>query len=103
MAWSKETPTQRGYGRAWRAMRLVILKRDGGICQACLKKGIIHAGNQVDHITSKANAKKLGWTDEQIEDESNLQTICREAHQDKTTLEEGKKVRQTIGADGWPT
>ena len=103
MSWSKESRHVRGYGTAWDKLRLIILRRDCGICQPCMERGRIHVGNQVDHIISKAKAKKLGWADEQIDDASNLQTICSEAHKEKTTLEEGKKIRQTIGADGWPT
>jgi 5-methylcytosine-specific restriction protein A len=102
MAWSKESRQSRGYGAAWDKLRLVVLERDCGICRPCAKKGQIHAGNQVDHIVSKAKAKKLGWTDAQIDALSNLQTICTAAHKIKTEEEQGKRVKPQIGLDGWP-
>lgn len=102
MAWSKESSHSRGYGAEWRKRRERILKRDNGICQPCLKKGIVHSGNEVDHIISKAKAEQMGWTKEQVEADSNLQTICTEEHKKKTAEENGKKLRPEIGADGWP-
>ena len=70
---------ERGYGTAWDKRRLRILKRDAGICQACLRDGVVHQGTEVDHIVPKAR----GGTD----DDENLQTICREAHRAKTQAE----------------
>jgi 5-methylcytosine-specific restriction protein A len=76
---------ERGYGTAWDKLRLYILRRDAGICQHCRKTtGELHTGNEVDHIVPKFE----GGTD----DESNLQTICREAHRRKTA-EEAKRGR----------
>jgi 5-methylcytosine-specific restriction protein A len=77
---------ERGYGTAWDKLRKVILARDAGICQHCLRTtGELHAGTEVDHIVPKFE----GGTD----DESNLQTICREAHRAKTA-EEAKRSRR---------
>lgn len=104
MAWSKESRQSRGYGAKWDKTRARILKRDCGICQPCLKRGILHVGTEVDHIISKANAKKIGWTEEQIEADSNLQTICHDEHKRKTAEEQGKALwpKVKIGVDGFP-
>lgn len=82
---------------------MVILARDCGICQYCYRKtGRIHTGTEVDHIISKAQAKRMGWTQDQIDDESNLQCINRDCHKIKTEEEQGKRSKPTIGIDGWP-
>lgn len=76
---------ERGYGTAWDKLRKVILARDCGICQHCLRtKGELHTGNEVDHIVPKFE----GGTD----DESNLEVICHDAHKRKTA-EEAKRAR----------
>ena len=104
MAWSKESRQSRGYGPAWDKLRRLILQRDEGICQPCYRgTGRIHSGTHVDHIISKAKAKRLGWTQEQMDDESNLQCINSDCHKIKTEEEQGKSIRPTIGLDGWPT
>ena len=69
----------RGYGKEWDKLRLVILNRDKYLCQAHLLIGIAVAGNNVDHILSKA----LGGTDEH----TNLQVLCTECHRIKTAKE----------------
>ncbi len=65
----------RGYGAAWRRLRLVILHRDP-VCRACGRE----PANEVDHIVSKTN----GGTD----DPSNLQGLCKACHSRKTVLED---------------
>lgn len=102
--WSDVSRHLRGYGSAWAKARERILKRDHGICQPCFKQGHIHTGNEVDHIVSKAEGQRLGWAQERIECDDNLQTICTTAHKEKTASEQGRtlKPRQTIGIDGFP-
>jgi 5-methylcytosine-specific restriction protein A len=78
---------QRGYGTEWEHTRKRILERDTGLCQPGLKRGDVHAGNQVDHITSKAEARALGWPTAKIEADDNLQTICDACHRLKTSSE----------------
>jgi 5-methylcytosine-specific restriction protein A len=82
-----KSAAERGYDAEWRKKRERILHRDSGLCQPCLKHGIVHCGDEVDHIVSKAEAKRLGWTREQIEDDSNLQAINSECHKEKTARE----------------
>lgn len=94
MAWSTTSRHERGYGTAWDKLRKLILARDKHLCQPCLRKGRIHSANQVDHIVPKAK----GGTD----DPDNLQAICKPCHVEKTLADEGKRLKPTIGADGWP-
>ncbi len=100
--WSKESRQSRGYGAAWDKIRLRILKRDCGICQPCKKAGRVTIGNQVDHIISKAKAATLGWSQAQIDADTNLQAICEPCHKMKTKVERGFVPKGETGADGWP-
>lgn len=102
--WSAVSRHLRGYGSEWTKTRKRILQRDFGICQPCKRLGYIHAGNEVDHIVSMAGGKRLGWAQERIESDDNLQTICHAAHVKKTATENGRVLipRQAIGIDGFP-
>lgn len=81
---------ERGYGAAWDKRRVRILRRDRGLCQPCLQQGVVTKATQVDHIRNKAEAKAAGWTDEQIDADENLQSICTECHKVKTAAEARK-------------
>lgn len=102
--WPTTSRHERGYGTEWTRTRERILKRDMGICQPCLKQGHIHTGNEVDHIVSKAEGRRLGLAQSRIECDANLQAINTECHKVKTALEQGRtlKPKQTIGIDGFP-
>jgi 5-methylcytosine-specific restriction endonuclease McrA len=63
-------------GRAWRAMRLRVFRRDGYRCRVC---GRLCARPECDHIVARAN----GGSD----NESNLQTLCHDCHEKKTIRE----------------
>jgi 5-methylcytosine-specific restriction protein A len=104
MAWSKESRHKRGYGTAWDKIRERILKRDEGMCQCTDCKGIKRSANEVDHIVSKAKAKRLGWSQARIDAESNLQAINHDCHIKKSAEEQGQalKPKVKIGLDGWP-
>ena len=79
----------RGYGSVWDKTRERILYRDQGLCQPCLKSEPerVTPATAVDHIVSKAEAKRRGWSLEQVEDDSNLQAICKACHDSKTADE----------------
>ncbi|NML61815.1 HNH endonuclease [Massilia sp. RP-1-19] len=104
MAWGSKSRHERGYGKEWDQVRKVVLARDCGLCQVCLKKGAYTTTNIVDHIMSKANAAKLKWSKERTEHPDNLQAICKPCHDIKTEEEQGKALRPKvqIGEDGWP-
>ena len=83
-----QTSAQRGYGYQWQQIRARVLKRDAGLCQI-RGKGCTYVAREVDHITNKAKARDLGWTDARIDDESNLQSCCPTCHKAKTMAERG--------------
>ena len=70
---------QRGYGSKWTVIRARILKRDKGLCQLCLRVGVVREAKTVDHIIPKAH----GGTDA----DSNLQSLCWHCHKAKTARE----------------
>lgn len=98
--WNPEgkTTTARGYGWHWQQLRQAILGRDMHLCQPCKAKGRATIAKQVDHIIPKAK----GGSD----DPENLQAICIACHDAKSDAEaaegQGRRVKPTIGADGWP-
>lgn len=94
------TRQSRGYDRQWDKRRLRILQRDSHLCQVCLAAGIVTSAQAVDHIVNKAEAKRLGWTDEQTEADSNLQSICNPCHREKTLAE---AIRGRVGRKSPPS
>lgn len=98
MAWSKESRHKRGYGTVWDKLRIIVLRRDNGLCQCPDCQGgkvRLLPAHEVDHIKPKAE----GGTD----DMSNLRAVNRDCHKKLTLLQKGHKPRPVIGADGWPT
>ena len=86
----------RGYGSAWRKLRVLIMARDFGLCQCPACQGgrlRVTPAHEVHHIVSKAEARRLGWTDAQIDAPSNLQAVSRECHAVITAREGGKARR----------
>lgn len=88
----KGSVTERGYGHSWRKLRGQILKRDNYICQNHIKQGRYVPGNEVDHITNKAQ----GGTD----DPDNLQTLCNPCHRAKTATESKRAGRHQSSTQG---
>ncbi|MDO9235989.1 MAG: HNH endonuclease [Aquabacterium sp.] len=84
------TRHERGYGSAWDKLRALILARDAGLCQPCSKKDRVSLASAVDHRIPKAE----GGTDE----ESNLQSICRACHLEKTAAEAKRGIGRGWGA-----
>jgi 5-methylcytosine-specific restriction protein A len=104
MAWSKESRQSRGYGASWSVARAQVIARDMGMCQPCKREGRTTAGREVDHITPKAEADRLRWTQAQQDALVNLQCICGPCHKAKTAKDNGRTYRPKvqIGIDGWP-
>ena len=97
--WSTESRHRRGYGSAWDRLRLVVLKRDNGLCQCNKCQGgkiRLTQANEVHHIVPKAK----GGTD----DLHNLQAINSECHKRETAKEQGRTLRpkRIISESGWP-
>ena len=106
MTWANTSRHKRGYGASWDKLRKFVLKRDGHLCQCekCLAEGRTLVATHVDHIVSKAKAKAMGWSDEQIDHPSNLRAINKDCHERKTIEENGgtPKPKRMIGLDGFP-
>jgi 5-methylcytosine-specific restriction protein A len=104
MAWSKLSRQERGYGAEWTKTRLRILRRDNGLCQCrhCKEEDRVTVAHEVDHVVSKAKAAKLGWAEDRIEADANLQAINRDCHKRKTMEDEGCTEKVRIGLDGFP-
>jgi len=104
--WPTTSRHERGYGSHWDKLRLIILKRDCGLCkcQVCAVSGRLLEATEVHHIKSKNECKRIGWSDLQIDDPSNLLSINKECHKRETAAEQGRilKKRVNIGEDGWP-
>lgn len=60
----------------------MVLERDHYLCQTCKREGFVTFGNIVDHIIPKAE----GGSD----DPSNLETICKRHHGEKTQRESAR-------------
>ena len=102
--WGSKSRHERGYGNSWVKVRKIVMERDKGLCQPSLKKGLIVRATEVDHIVSKAKAKRMGWSDARIDHPDNLQAISKDEHLKKTREEVGAtyKPKVQIGPDGWP-
>ena len=100
MAWhhGDRSRQARGYGRAWEKLRAAALARDLHLCQICGRAGRVTSATEVDHITAKA----AGGADTL----ANVQSVCGPCHREKTKREaaeaQGRRIKPTIGADGWP-
>lgn len=97
--WPTTSRHERGYGTAWDKIRLVVLKRDNGLCQCDECQGgtkRVTLATEVHHIKPKAK----GGTD----DVDNLQSINTECHKRETAAADGKTLRPKveIANDGWP-
>jgi 5-methylcytosine-specific restriction protein A len=94
--WHRGSRHETGYGTAWDKLRLVVLRRDGYLCQCamCKSTGRVRLAGEVDHIVPKAK----GGTDAL----DNLQAIHHECHRIKSMLDHGYTPRWQVGLDGWP-
>ncbi|QDQ89154.1 HNH endonuclease [Alcaligenaceae bacterium SJ-26] len=94
-AWKESqrgSAADRGYGAAWRKLRLLVLRRDGWICRCdeCRKTGRVRNASEVDHVIPKAE----GGTD----DSSNLRAINSDCHKTKTQAESARATRRARSA-----
>lgn len=74
-AQARPTTAQRGYDSVWRALRLMVLRREP-LCRRCG-----HEASQVDHIRPiRQGGARL--------DPENLQALCHSCHSRKTRTED---------------
>jgi 5-methylcytosine-specific restriction protein A len=66
------------------------------LCEECTRQGRTTAGTIADHIKPLAKAG--------TSDRSNYQLLCKPCDQQKQISDQGKnrRIRSTIGLDGWP-
>lgn len=64
---------KRGYDWTWEKLRNYYIWRNP-ICVLCEERGIIRAGEHIDHIIPIAEAPELRL------DEANLRTLCQPCH-----------------------
>jgi 5-methylcytosine-specific restriction protein A len=72
----RESSYRRGYGRAWREIRVMVLRQEP-LCRVCGEEGRLAYATQVDHIDGDA------FNNER----TNLQAICEQCHAKKTARE----------------
>ena len=83
--------------RTWQKVRQFIWKRDNGLCQDCLKKGLITPGKEVHHVVE--------LTEDNIMDasislgEDNLITLCKSCHEARHNASVRSR-RYSVNADG---
>lgn len=66
------------------------------LCVHCQSKGGVSLATELDHILPLFKGG--------VDDETNLQGLCKPCHDAKTAQDMGYSYtpRKTIGADGWP-
>lgn len=103
--WPNTSRHERGYDAKWERTRVLVLKRDCGLCQRCLRANLVQAGNECHHVKPKAECKRLGWTQAQTDSTDNLETLCHACHEEADAEAQGKTLRPKvqIGLDGYPT
>lgn len=74
--WEVEEDKKFYNSRAWRRLRLKILKRDKGECQKCKAVGKYSRAIIVHHIQELKNRPDLSMQ------ESNLQSLCNKCHEE---------------------
>jgi hypothetical protein len=60
------TSTERGYDVVWRRIRAMVLA-DEPLCRECLKKGLVEAAREVDHIIPIKQAPQLRLVHENLQ------------------------------------
>ena len=83
---------ERGYDSRWVRLRKLVIARDKGLCQACLRQGYVSEGTECDHILPRAK----GGEDEL----SNLQMLCKDCHKAKTARDD-RETQRMERRDGW--
>lgn len=92
----KGSARKRGYGSFWEKLRKLVIRRDKGLCQECLRNGRTAAGKDVDHIVPKSQGGTNKLT--------NLELLCRPCHKVKTQRESaegrgGVKTSDLFGSE----
>lgn len=81
------------FSQAWIRTRNAYVKSVGGLCEDCLARGIVRAGEIVHHITP-LTPENINDTDVTL-NPANLRLVCRDCH----AIEHGGR-RWKVAADG---
>ena len=68
--------------QAWRNLRLCHM-REHPLCEKCLSKGKVVAGEDIHHIVSPFDYDNMKVNMHLALDDSNLQTLCSACHQEE--------------------
>ncbi|WP_270996981.1 HNH endonuclease [Listeria seeligeri] len=60
--------------KRWKALRVVVLKRDRYRCQECKRRGVVASGNIVHHVVELRDDVSKAF------DINNLETVCTSCH-----------------------
>lgn len=80
----QSTVAPRPRGRAWMETIERIMRRDNGLCCECRRNGALSYAAHIDHIIPRWE----GGSD----DDGNLQALCGECHQLKTSAEASRRA-----------
>lgn len=74
----KEAPKEQEFlhTTAWRRLRVIALRRDHYLCQACLRKGRITIATEVHHVLPRSTHPELALVLD------NLESLCWTCHED---------------------
>lgn len=86
------SPSKRGYGRAWEALRAAHLAKHP-LCVHCLPLDLTVEATEVDHITPHGGDRR------KLFDRKNLQSLCKPCHSRKTVTIDGGLGRGRVEAD----
>lgn len=81
-------PWSEGYRRFPPAV-IDRVRREEPACRSC---GAPTA--EVDHVVGRADALRMGWPEELIQDRRNAQGLCSECHRAKTSVERTRGIEQ---------
>lgn len=108
----RESASKRGYGAAWRRLRLAHLAREP-CCVMCARLGRVNDGRfRADGAEEPNPRRRSPHVDHKIPhrgdralllDPANLQTLCPDHHDMVKRREELQGFSSSVDADGWPT
>lgn len=66
--------------KRWKLLRAAVFRRTNGLCEMCLKEGIITPGVDVHHIRPVEQAKTVQEMERLAYDPNNCQLLCIPCH-----------------------
>lgn len=86
--------SNRKRGRAAVEDRARIMRRDGGLCQSCLERGLVRVAHEIDHTVPLFK----GGSDT----DDNKRALCSFCHKTKTREDLGHKQGSACDVKGMP-